>query len=460
MLYLVFCIFVLYLACGNVNYYQYGRIFVYPEYKIKLYRYKEEGSAISLKSMKEKPLGNDFLKVDIKTPLNAGILRGEFVDCFMNDKSVYLLCKYEKNQSSFGISTGGIAKCDYDVQDETVSIKDVERLVGETEYATDARNIVNLKDEKKEFYGPQRFVGFDEDGLYVADDGMTYVREAGAFQIKEHKNRLAYFDLRRESLSIKGEHSNLDTWMVEARAISKINATLFFSHVKKGTNDVIKCKVYDGKQLVKFDTKDVLTVEESGALRYAFDSFGSLYVHIKDTYSPGNDKIEKYTPYKNESGIVYEKTNVELSGLGLTADIALEVFYYDNAKKDLYCIVHSNPESKYILYKLNDNNWEEIGNDNYSFKSYMTIYDGKIWAYDKDNGKIENIGINEKEKKLDSPTSFAAPAELTSTVDVKCLSACKNNLYFFYIGDQKKEVRALALGMNGQNPKKETLFRI
>ena len=61
------------------------------DYTIKLYRYEEEGSAISLKAIGEKSLGNDFLKVDITTPLNAGILRGEFVDCFMNDKSVYLL---------------------------------------------------------------------------------------------------------------------------------------------------------------------------------------------------------------------------------------------------------------------------------------------------------------------------------------------------------------------------------
>ena len=231
------------------------------EYKIKLYRYEEEGTSIG-----EKSLGNDFLEVDIKTSVNATTLNGEFVDCFMNDKSIYLLYKYEKNQSSFGISTGGIAKCDYDVQDETVSIKDVERLIGDTKYVADARNIVSLEDEKREFYGPQRFVGFDEDGLYVADDGVTYAYDTGAIQIKEHKNRLAYFDLRKESLSIKGEHSNLDTWMVEARAISKINATLFFSHVKEGTNNVIKCKVYDGKQLVKFETEDVLTVEEGGAL--------------------------------------------------------------------------------------------------------------------------------------------------------------------------------------------------
>ena len=433
---------------------------VSAEYKIKLYRYEEEGSAISLKAIGEKSLGNDFLKVDIKAA-NEGSLIGEFVDCFMNDKSVYLLYKYEKNQSSFGISTGGIAKCDYAVQDETVSIKDVERLIGDTKYVADARNIVSLEDEKREFYGPQRFVGFDEDGLYVADDGVTYAYDTGAFQIKEHKNRLAYFDLRKESLSIKGEHSNLDTWMVEARAISKINATLFFSHVKEGTKDVIKCKVYDGKQLVKFGTEDVLTVEESGALRYAFDSFGSLYVHIKDTYSPGNDKIEKYVPYKIESGIVYEKTNVGVGGLGLSANVAFEVFYYDNAKKDLYCTVFSNLDAKSILYKLNYNNWEKINNGRYLFKDFMTIYDGKIWAYDKGNEKIENIGINEKEKKLDDDTytSFAAPAELTST-DFKCLSACKNNLYFFYLGEQKKEVRALALGMDGQNPKKETLFRI
>ena len=130
------------------------------EYKIKLYRY-EEGSTISLKAMKEESLGNDFLKVDIKAA-NTGMLIGEFVDCFMNDKSVYLLYKYEKNQSSFGISTGGIAKCDYAVQDETVSIKDVERLIGDTEYVADARNIVSLEDEKREFYGPQRFMGFEK----------------------------------------------------------------------------------------------------------------------------------------------------------------------------------------------------------------------------------------------------------------------------------------------------------
>ena len=395
---------------------------VYSGYKIKLYRYKEEGSAISLKAIGEKSLGNDFLKVDIKAA-NAGSLIGEFVDCFMNDKSVYLLYKYEKNQSSFGISTGGIAKCDYDVQDETEPIKDVERLVGETKYVADADRIVKLEDEKREFYGPQRFVGFDEDGLYVADDGVTYAYDTGAIQIKEHKNRLAYFDLRKKSLSIKGEHSNLDTWMVEARAISKINATLFFSHVKEGTKDVIKCKVYDGKQLVKFGTEDVLTVEEGGALRYVFDSFGSFYVHIKDPSGPGKDKIEKYTPYKN--GYVY-----------------------------------SNPETKYILYRFNGNNWEEIDNGSYLFKDFMTIYDGKIWAY-KSDGEIESKGINAEEKKLDgSLTHFGAPAELKSSVDVKCLSACKNNLYFFYVKEQEKELRALVLGMKEKNRKGETLFSV
>ncbi|MGP1520270.1 MAG: hypothetical protein ACTTIZ_01995 [Treponema sp.] len=235
------------------------------EYKIKLCRYEEEGTSISVKSIKTKTLDSDFLKTDIKTPVNTTTLNGEFVDCFMNDKNIYFLYKYANNQG-FSISTGGIVKCDYTVQGEPEAIKDVERLVGETEYATDARNIVNLKDEKKEFYGPQRFVGFDEAGLYIADDGMTYVRESAAFQVKEHKNRLAYFNLKQENLSIKDEHSNLDTWMVEARAISKINATLFFSHVKEGVRDVIKCKVYDGKQLVKFGTEDVLTVAESGAL--------------------------------------------------------------------------------------------------------------------------------------------------------------------------------------------------
>ncbi|MGP1520271.1 MAG: hypothetical protein ACTTIZ_02000 [Treponema sp.] len=185
-----------------------------------------------------------------------------------------------------------------------------------------------------------------------------------------------------------------------------------------------------------------------------------MYVHIKDPNSGGNDKIEKYTPYKNESGIVYEKTNVELSGLGLTADIALEVFYYDNAKKDLYCIVHSNPEGKYILYRFNGNNWEEIDDGGYSFESYMTIYDGKIWAYNKSDGEIESKGINAEEKKLGKSSTFAAPPELNPTVDVKCLSACKNNLYFFYVKEQEEELRALVLGMKEKNRKGETLFSV
>lgn len=171
------------------------------EYKIKLCRYEEEGTSISLKSIKTKTLDSDFLKTDIKTPVNTTTLNGEFVDCFMNDKNIYLLYKYANNQG-FSISTGGIVKCDYTVQGEPEAIKEVKKLISKDEYATDARNIVNLKDEKKEFYGPQRFVGFDEAGLYIADDGMTYVRESAAFQVKEHKNRLAYFDLRKESLSI------------------------------------------------------------------------------------------------------------------------------------------------------------------------------------------------------------------------------------------------------------------
>ena len=157
---------------------------------------------------------------------------------------------------------------------------------------------------------------------------------------------------------------------------------------------------------------------------------------------------------------MYEKNSIGVSGLGLSPDVTFEMFYYDNAKKDLYCIVDSNLDSKYILYRFNGNNWEKIDDGGYRFKSYMTIYDGKIWAYDKDNGKIENIGINEKEKKLGKSSTFAAPPELNPTVDVKCLSACKNNLYFFYLGEQKKEVRALVLGMKEKNRKGETLFSV
>ncbi|MGP1520572.1 MAG: hypothetical protein ACTTIZ_03575 [Treponema sp.] len=413
--------------------------------KLHLYKFNGENKEISIIDTKDL---TELLKVKIKDDPSAILSKAKIVDCYMNDKNIYLLYGCNSSYSDY-ISVGGILKVSYIEERGTLKLGEPIKLVGMKEYTFDDLHIINVKDERKELYGPRRFVGVDEDVLYIADDGVVYGYEAGTPKVRENKNRLVKFNLKSEKISIVEKEDKIETWMPETKSFSKTNFTLFFSRKEEHGNKVAKIKIYDGKKFAKFGTQDVLTVEKPDSmLLYTFDSSGNFYVRDKNTTNV--DILIKYYPSEEQDDIVYEKdsnfNNIALKDVDASNPIAS--LYYDEVKRNLYYTSNGN------LYKLDGAEWKKITKGIYDFSSHMAIYDEAIWVYDKDSKSAKKLlikGLNLE----DGGTSVTVPLNT-----VVSFSIYKGVLYFLYT-DRGKKLYASALKIGDVNFKKtEALFTL
>jgi len=415
--------------------------------KLHLYKFNGEGQKISKIPDGEKDI-TGLLEMKIKNDPPATLPKAKIVDCYMNDKNIYLLYGCNSSYSDY-ISVGGILKVSYSEERGRVKFEEPTKLVGMEEYTFDDSNIINVKDEINELYGPRRFVGFDEDGLYIADDGVVYEREVGTTKVRENKNRLVKFNLESEKISIVGKEDKIETWMPETKSFSKTNFTLFFSSEGEHGNEVAKIKIYDGNKFAKFGTQDVLTVEKPDSmLLYTFDSSGNFYVRDKD---PTNvDTLIKYYPSEEQDDIVYEKdsnfNNIPLKDVNASNPIIS--LYYDEVKRNLYYTSNGN------LYKLDGTEWKKINKGTHDFPSHMAIYDGIIWTYDKDSWSVKKLLIKDLNLE-DEGKSLNVPLN-----NVVSFSIYKGILYFLYT-DRGKKLYASALKIGDVNFKKtEALFTL
>lgn len=441
---------------------------------INIYSYSNENTPVSKLKDKEIEGGKGGL-LDINVKGTARVINGEVVDSFMNDKHIYFLYNYNK-ADIYSISTGGILKCGYSYTSGVGSINEVKRLIAKTGYIADEHNIINVKDEDeaKEFYGPTRFVGFNEDTLYIADDGTVSEYEAGKVQVLENKNRLVSFNLKSENISIENDKPNFETWLPENKAIAKTTPTLFFSYKKEGANTSAEIKLYEGNNFFDIKKSDgrtdktLIVTNPTASLVYTFDSSGSFYVlHMKKTGIDTFYLVEKYSPCKTQNGIVYEYDNdfsrEWQSSTAYNPSNSVDELYYDNLKKDLYCKVSAGGNDD--LYRLEKGRWERIDKGSHGFQEFMTIYDGKIWFYNPSGEKVESIGIKDnRELELTTTDEIATLSDLNSK-KVLSFSMYNDVLYFLYSNagiNFRQDVYALAVGKNGSNLQKtnEPLFKL
>lgn len=180
--------------------------------KLCLYNFNGEDQNIS--KIAEKDI-TELLKIKIKGNPSAISHRAKIMDCYMNNKDIYLLYNCYSYSYKY-ISVGGILKVSYSKEKDSVKLGEPVKLMGRGEYVLDGADIVNVEDDKNELYGPWRFVGLYEDVLYIADDGVVYeYGESGNVKVRENKNRLLGFNLKNGKISTMRKDNTVETWMPE-----------------------------------------------------------------------------------------------------------------------------------------------------------------------------------------------------------------------------------------------------
>ena len=130
----------------------------------------------------------------------------------MTSDSLYVLfSKYKQSESPAEyFSLGGIVKYSYNPADGTISapvrigIEDSHTSDGNGIYPTDESN----------FYGPVKVIGFDEQNLYIADDGIKFEYQKGKPRLTANKNRIAALKKEDDTLTFTDAPSGI-TWMGE-----------------------------------------------------------------------------------------------------------------------------------------------------------------------------------------------------------------------------------------------------
>ena len=176
-------------------------------HELKIYRI--DGDQLSEITLSAQP----NLREDTKIILGvaAGWVHGEINDLYMTADTLYVLfSKYQTIPDSF--SLGGIVKYSYTADGTTASISNPVRIGIANEHTSDGNGIYQT--EESNFYGPVKVVGFDEQNLYIADDGIKFEYKKGKPRITANKNRIATLNKGTNALTFNNAPSGI-TWLGE-----------------------------------------------------------------------------------------------------------------------------------------------------------------------------------------------------------------------------------------------------
>ena len=232
----------------------------------------------------------------IATP-PSGISNYQYTDMFVTDDAVYLLRNdyaAVPDQYVKVYSNGALIKYEYNKVKKEI---DDREEFGKSD-KDDENGIVPTGASC--FYGPLKFIGFDDDVLYIADDGVTFEYLNKRPHIAANKNRIASFNTSTNSLSFVDTSA---TWAKEEKILpqkmllwkartEENNTTVFDYYAVERANASVGAQ----PNLQSLSNTDYYTDV------FCFDQAGNLYVVKKDS----GDKVVRYEPTANGG---YDFTN-------------------------------------------------------------------------------------------------------------------------------------------------------
>lgn len=222
----------------------------------------------------------------LNTKLSVPPTDTSYTDMFVTDGAVYLLRRdYSAVPDSHGkvYSKGALIKYEYNKAKK--KIDDHEEFGKSDE--DDENGIVLTPDTS--FYGPTKFIGFDDDVLYIADDGVKFTYFNEVPRITANKNRIASFNTSTNSLSFTDTSA---TWAKEEKVwkAPSTHTVLWDAEWEDSPPSFKKMifKTLEGLLSNLFQTSDSSN-ENLGV--FTFDQDGNLYI----PYKHGSDvKIKRF----------------------------------------------------------------------------------------------------------------------------------------------------------------------
>lgn len=307
----------------------------------KLHSYNFNGTEISGHPIKSLDLFTNLIKIN-SSDIPAGNFKSG--DIFVNENKLYVLFSAFSNDLINGAySLGGILE--YTYNDEG-NLEPARKLGFSQSLTAGTDNIAHI-DEASNFYGAAKIIGFEDETIYVADDGYKLQTGTSHAEVEKNKNRIASLNTVSGSLSFEPTDHTWFEEKQEAAPPTPPSPGKMIIWTKNGTAGYNFYEVTDEDPNISGKTPLITGSGTTYPLDVcSFDKDGNLYVVWKVglTY-----KVRQYT--KNSDGSFNTSSPPE------------QQLYYDSSTKlnqnqtpIAIAVDTSNNSTGYLIYSYNNNN--------------------------------------------------------------------------------------------------------
>lgn len=203
---------------------------------------------------------------------------------------------------------------------------------------------------------PIAFIGWYDDYLHIADDGINIVyKEASEnFRVDGNKNKGAEFNKTTNNLAIYDLHYDLPnsdiTWYEEHSAYKQPNTPVL--SWEKGTHGMKYWTSAYGKEA--FSNENKLWESTDPSIKptdiFCYDQDGNLYiVYIKDN----DKKVRRFELASNEQGFYYDTDSEQYAELELSNEPTAIAVDISNGKNCLYYAYKTSSANECFIKKYN-----------------------------------------------------------------------------------------------------------
>ena len=268
---------------------------------------------------------------------SASAFGNDLPDCtglFAEDDDVYCLLTQQKEEAGKKYALGQLVR--YEYSGSTLTKKTEIGL-----HSKAGTSEPSLAFEGGSFSNPLGFIGYDEDNIYIADDGVNIEYLNENWRINGNKNRIVAFNRGNGSLSFSDSGA---TWFTEHAVYKKPNTKILLWEKRSPTMALSPMNYWTSETGTDIRPSDLLfedstspTIEPTDV--FCYDQDGNLYILWRD--NSNNCRVRRF---ELKADGTYDKNTAATPDQNLD----LNVPFFSNA--DCVIAVDISDGKKYLYY--------------------------------------------------------------------------------------------------------------
>ena len=307
---------------------------------------------------------------------NASLFGNDLPECtglFADDDEVYCLLTQQKYEAGKKYALGQLVY--YKYSGSTLINEDTKGL-----HSKAAGSDISLAFEAGAFSNPIGFIGYDEENIYIADDGVNigYINEN--WRIKGNKNRIAAFNRKTKTLTFSDTGA---TWYDEKPKYPSGTKTLLWG--KDGNQEFRYWIGEDGTETFLEGNK--LFASDSAEKPtdvFCYDQDGNLYILWKDSSS--RYRVRRFALNENGS---YNTQGTDTSSLTFFDISAIAVDISDGQNILYYAYKDTSPSASSSSGHIKKYSW--VLGAAFGTGAVDNLYDV---TFDADNASVTALAAN------------------------------------------------------------------